>query len=94
MCEAFVVRLLASTTGLSWPLCLRHVPEGTRPNTVICFLVDKLVADQLFEHFHAYKVFESNEKDVVKADSLVTYNPLQSAFGGGESQYIVPLFSL
>ena len=37
-CEALVVRLLASTTGLSWSLCLRHVHEGTRPNTVMSWL--------------------------------------------------------
>ena len=65
-------------------------------DSVICFLVNKLVVDHFNEHFHAYKVFESNDKDVVKADSLVIYRPfdLQSAYGGDESQYIVPLFSL
>ena len=65
-------------------------------DSVICFLVNKLVVDHFNEHFHAYKVFESNDKDVVKADSLVIYKPfdLQSAYGGDESQYIVPLFSL
>ena len=64
--------------------------------SVISFLVNKLVVDHFNEHFHAYKVFESNDKDIVKADSLVIYKPfdLQSAYGGDESQYIVPLFSL
>ena len=33
-CEVLVDRLLASTTGLSWSLCLRHVQEGTRPNII------------------------------------------------------------
>ena len=34
--KALVVRLLASTTGLSWSLCLRHVHGGTRPNITMC----------------------------------------------------------
>lgn len=65
-------------------------------DSIIYFLVYKLVVDHFNEHFHAYKVFESNDRDVVKADSLVIYKPfdLQSAYGGDESQYIVPLFSL
>lgn len=65
-------------------------------DSVIYFLVNKLVVDHFSEHFHAYQVFESDEKDVIKADSLVIYKPfdLQSAYGGDESLYIVPLFSL
>lgn len=65
-------------------------------NSVICFLVNKLVVDHFSDYVHAYKVFESNDKDAVKADSLVIYKPfdLQRAYGGDESQYIVPLFSL
>lgn len=61
-------------------------------DTVICFLVNKLVVDHLNEHFS----FKSYEKDVVKADCLVIYKPfdIQSAYGEDESQYIVPLFSL
>ena len=50
------------------------------------------------EHFHAYKVFGSDEKVVVKKDSLVIYKPfdLHCAYGGDEIYfiYIVPLFSL
>ena len=54
------------------------------------------MVDHFSEHFHAYRVFEGEEKDVIKADSLVMYKPfdLQSAYGGDESLYIVPLFSL
>ena len=57
-------------------------------NSVIYFLVNKLVVDHFSEHFHAYQVFESNDKDLFKADSLVMYRPydLQSAYGGDESQ--------
>lgn len=63
---------------------------------VICFRVNNLVVDHFNEHFHAYKVFESKDKDVVKVDSLVIYKPfdLQRAYSGDESQYIVPLCSL
>ena len=62
----------------------------------IYFLVNKLVVDHFNEHFHAYKVSESNGKHVVKADGLMIYKPfhLQCAYGGDESQYIVQLFSL
>ena len=35
----------------------------------------KLVVDHFSEHFHAYKVFESDEKYVIKAESLVIYKP-------------------
>lgn len=62
-------------------------------DTVFSFLVNKLVDDHFSEYFHAYNVFESNEKEVIKAYSLVIYKifDLQSAYGGNESQYIVPL---
>ena len=53
------------------------------------------MVDQFSEHFHAYQVFESDDKDVIKADSLEMYKPfaLQNAYGRDVSQYIVPLFS-
>lgn len=58
--------------------------------------MNRLVTAHFSEHFHAYQVFESDEIDVFKADSLVIYRhfDLQSAYGGDESLYIVPLFSL
>ena len=58
--------------------------------------MNKVVVDNFSEHFHAYQVYESDEKDVIKADSLEIYKPFdfQSAYGGDESLYIVPLFSL
>ena len=42
-----------------------------------------------------FEVFESEDKDLIKADSLEMYKPfdLQNAYGRDESQYIVPLFS-
>lgn len=65
-------------------------------DSVSFFLVNKLAVDHFNEHFHAYKVFETSDKDIVKADSLVIYKPfdLQTAYGGDESHYIVPLFYL
>jgi len=65
-------------------------------DSVIYFEVNKLVVDHFNEHFHAYQVYESDEKDLIKADSLVIYKPfdLQSAYGEDESLYIVPLFCL
>ena len=65
-------------------------------DSVIYFLVSKLEVDHFSEHFHAYLVFERDEKEVIKAESLVMYKPydLQNAYGGDESLYIVPLFSL
>ena len=63
--------------------------------SVVYFLVTKLVVDHFSEHFHAYQVFESEDKDLIKADSLEMYKSfdLQNAYGSDESQYIVPLFS-
>lgn len=62
----------------------------------IYFTVYKLVCDHFSEHFHAYVVNVSKDKDVVKADSLVNYRPfdLQTAYGGDDKLYIVPLFYL
>jgi hypothetical protein len=64
-------------------------------DSVMYFLVTKLVVDHFSERFHAYQVFESDDKDVIKADSLEMYKPfaLQNAYGRDVSQYIVPLFS-
>ena len=64
-------------------------------DSVMYFLVTKLVVDHFSERFHAYQVFESDDKDVIKADSLEMYKPfaLQNASGRDENQYIVPLFS-
>lgn len=64
-------------------------------NSVIYFIADKLMVDHFSEHFHAYEVCESNERNVVKADSLVIYRPfdLQMAYDS-DDLYIVPLFSL
>lgn len=39
-------------------------------NSVIYFMVNKLMVDHFSEHLHAYNVFESDEKNVMKADSL------------------------
>ncbi|XP_025765360.1 uncharacterized protein LOC109203258 isoform X2 [Oreochromis niloticus] len=60
------------------------------------FLVDKLLVDNLNEHFHAYRVFETDEKDVIKADNLIIYKPfdLQHAHTGVDCLYVVPLFYL
>lgn len=65
-------------------------------DSIICFFGKRLVVDHFSEHFHSYKVFESDHKDVVKADGLVIYKPfdLQSSYGGDKGQYLVPLFSL
>lgn len=54
------------------------------------------MVDHFSELFNAYQVFESDEKDVIKADSLVIYKPfdLRSACDGDASLYIAPLFSL
>ena len=54
------------------------------------------MVDHFSEHFHAYNVFESDEKNVMKADGLQIYKPFdwQSAYGGDNSLYIVPLCSL
>lgn len=63
-------------------------------DSVIYFLVNKSVVDHFSEHFHAYQVFESDEKDVIKADSLVIYKPfdLQSAYGGGKASILYHYF--
>lgn len=63
---------------------------------VIFFAVMKLHIDSFSEHFHAYKVFDGEEKDFIKADCLEFNKPfdLQSAYGIDEGKYIVPLFSL
>ncbi|CAI5668325.1 unnamed protein product [Oreochromis niloticus] len=60
------------------------------------FLVDKLLVDNFNEHFHAYRVFETDEKDVIKADNLIIYKPfdLQHAHTGVDCLYVVPLFYL
>lgn len=42
---------------------------------------------------HACQGDESDEKDVMEADSLVIFD-LQSAYGEDESRYIVSLLSL
>ena len=44
-------------------------------NSVIYFIVNKLMIDHFSEHFHAYNVFESDEKDVMKADCIQMYKP-------------------
>jgi len=50
-------------------------------NSVIYFIVNKLMVDHFSEHFHAYNMFESDAKDVKKEDCLQMYKPidLQSA---------------
>ena len=71
-------------------------PRMEKTIVVDSFLVNKLVVDHFSEHFQTYKAFESNEKDVVQADSLVNYKSfaLQSAYQCDESQFIVASFSL
>lgn len=65
-------------------------------NSVTFFIVNKLMIENFSEHRHAYKVFETNEKDVIKADCIEIYKPfdLQSAYGGDDGLYVVPFFSL
>lgn len=65
-------------------------------NSHTYFIVQKLVVEHFSEHCHAYKVFETDEKDVVKADCIEIYKPfdLQSAYGDDDGLYIVPLFLL
>lgn len=65
-------------------------------NSHTYFIVQKLVVENFSEHCHAYKVFETDEKDVVKADCIEIYKPfdLQSAYGDDDGLYIVPLFLL
>lgn len=36
-------------------------------SSVVYFVVSKLVVDHFSEDFHAYQVFESDEKDVIRA---------------------------
>lgn len=38
-------------------------------NSDIYCIIDKLVVDHFSEHFHAYEVGESNDRNVVKADT-------------------------
>ncbi|CAI5662779.1 unnamed protein product [Oreochromis niloticus] len=65
-------------------------------NSHTYFIVQKLVVENFSEHCHAYKVFETDEKDVVKADCIEIYKPfdLQSAYGDDDGLYTVPLFLL
>lgn len=61
------------------------------------FLVDKLLTEHFSEHYHAFKVVDSDEREIiVKANCLKFYKAydLQSAYSADESLYIVPLFSL
>lgn len=61
----------------------------------IYFVTDKLTVDCFSEHFHAYEVYEANERNVVKADRLVVYKPfdLQMAYHTSDL-YIVPTCSI
>ncbi|KAK2843712.1 hypothetical protein Q7C36_011927 [Tachysurus vachellii] len=87
--------VICSGTEQEMPVFCR-IKKMLLVNSVIYFIVNKLMVDHFSEHFHAYNVFESDEKDVIKADCLQIYKPfdLQSAYGGDDSLYIVPLFSL
>lgn len=61
-------------------------------NSVTFFIINKLVVENFSEHCHAYKVFETDEKDVIKADCVEMYKTfdLQSAYGD-VGLYILPL---
>lgn len=87
--------VICSGTEQEMPVFCR-IKKMLLVNSVIYFIVNKLMVDHFSEHFHAYNVFESDEKDVMKADCLQIYKPfdLQSAYGEDDSLYIVPLFSL
>ena len=66
-------------------------------SNVIYFIVKKLVVENFNEHFHAYTVFETDMKKIIKADSSEIYKPfdLQSVYGvDNDKLYIVPLFYL
>lgn len=64
-------------------LCALQDNQDTSSQSVIHFLLRKLVFDHFSEQFQAYQIFESDEKDVIKADSLVIYKPfdIKSAYG-------------
>ncbi|XP_038137605.1 uncharacterized protein LOC119781269 [Cyprinodon tularosa] len=86
--------VVSSGTDHDFPLFYR-IKVILKLKNDVHFIANKLDIEYFSEHFHAYKVCESDEKVVINANVVETYRPfdLQSSYSTDDDcLFIVPLF--